>query len=135
MFENQMNPFEYARLHDSCCSENEYTYQCNSALNQFKASLLQGSFFRLKMKVLRRQPFLYDLNTIKPHLHVRGSSYVGIKAVRISSIIGSEGRTSDFDREFHPMSEAARDRWVNIAVAIYISSALADHSVDRDWRC
>ena len=117
MFENQMNPFQFARIHDSCCSENEYTYQYNSALNQFKASLLQGTFFRLKMKALHRQPFLYDLNAIKSALHLRASFYSGIKVVTIRSIIGSESRISDFDQGFHPMSETGRERWVNIAVA------------------
>jgi hypothetical protein len=48
---------------------------------------------------------------------VHGSSYTGIKVVPIRSIIGSEGRISDFDRGFHPLSEAARERWINIAMA------------------
>lgn len=117
MFENQMNPFEYARLHDSCCSENWYAAQYNRASNQFKTACAQGNLFRLKMKVLHRQPFLYDLNTIKSSLQVRGSSYAGIKVVRINTIIGSEGRISDFDSGFHPMREVARERWINIAMA------------------
>lgn len=117
MFENQMNPFAYDCLHDSCRSENEHTHQYNVAFNQFKAARARGNFFRLKMKVLRRQPFLYDLDAIKSSLHVHGSSYAGIKVVQISSIIGSEGRISDFDSGFHPMREVARERWINIAMA------------------
>jgi hypothetical protein len=117
MFENQRNPFEYARLHDSCCSENQYAYQYNSALNQFKAARARGNFFRLKMKILHYQTFLYDLNAIKSSLHVQSSCYAGIKVVQIDSILGSEGRISDFDRCFHPMNDARRDRWINIAVA------------------
>jgi len=103
MFENQMNPFESARLHDSCCSENQYAYQYNRALNQFKAVRSRGNFFRLKMKVLHYQPFLYDLNEIRSRLHIQGSCYAGIKVVQIGSILGSEGRISDFDSGFHPM--------------------------------
>ena len=117
MFENQMNPFEFARLHDSCCSENWHVAQYNTACNQFKAARAQGHLFRLKMKVLHRQPFLYDLNTIKAVVHVSGSSYAGIKVVRINSIIGSEGRISDFDSGFHPIRDEARGRWINIAIA------------------
>ncbi len=117
MFENQMSPFEFARIHDSCCSKSIHSRQYNSAISEFRAFLLRGSFFRLKMKVLHRQPFLYDLNAIKRGLYIHGSSYAGVKTVRIDSIIGSEGRVSDFDSGFHPMSEAASERWVNIAMA------------------
>ena len=116
MFENQMNPFEFARLHDSCCYENKYSRQYNTAFDQFKESRMRGTFFRIIMRFLHRRSHLYDLNMIKSSLHVHGSSYAGIKVVRISSIIGSEGRISDFDSGFHPMSEAARERWVNIAM-------------------
>jgi hypothetical protein len=117
MFENQMNPLAYDRLHESCHSENEYAHQYNIAFNQFKAARARGNFFRLKRKVLHRQPFLYDLNAIKSSLHVQGSSYAGIKVVRIDSILGSEGRISDFDGGFHPMNEAAGERWISIAMA------------------
>jgi hypothetical protein len=36
--------------------------------------------------------------------------------VPINSIIGSEGRIADFDIDFHPMSEAVCERWVNMAI-------------------
>jgi hypothetical protein len=117
MFENQLTPFEYARLHESCCPQNNYAHQYNSVFNKFKASCTQGNFFCLKMRLLHRQPFLYDLNAIKSSLHVRGSSYAGMKVVRIDAIVGSEGRISDFDKDFHPLHEMTRERWVNIAMA------------------
>jgi hypothetical protein len=117
MSENLMNSFQYVSIQDNHCCENIYAYQYNKVLSQFKASLLQGTFFRLKMKVLHRQPFLYDLNAVTSGLHLRGSSYAGIKVVPIRSIIGSESRITDFDQAFHPMNEAARERWVNIGLA------------------
>jgi hypothetical protein len=57
---------------------------------------------------------------MKSGLSVRGSSYSGIQVVPIRSIIGSEGRTADFDMEFHPTSESARERWINMAI-VYLS--------------
>ena len=117
MFENQMNPFQFPNIQDGHHSVDIYTQQYNTALNRFRTTLLQGNFFRLERKLLHRQSFLYDLNTIKANLHVRGSSYAGIKVVRIDSIIGSEGRIADFDNGFHPMSETTRERWMNIAIA------------------
>lgn len=117
MFSSQMNPFQDAHLMASSSSGNIYAHQYNVALSQFRSSLLKGKIFRLKRKVLQRQPYLYDLNSLKLDLHVRGSFYAGIQVVRISSIIGSEGRAADFDANFHPLSEAARERWINMAIA------------------
>jgi hypothetical protein len=120
MFENPMNLLQNARMLDDRCCENLYAHQYNTALNQFKAVLIKGTFFRLQQKILHRNPFLYDLNAVKTGLHMRGSCYAGMKVVRIDAIIGSEGKTSDFDLRFHPVSESSRERWVNMAVA-YLS--------------
>ncbi|HSJ88083.1 MAG TPA: hypothetical protein VK909_12795, partial [Anaerolineales bacterium] len=90
------------------------------ALKQFRAELLKGKFFRLQQKALHRNPLLYDWSTVKSGLHMHGSRYSGIKVVRIDSIIGSEGKTADFDLRFHPLSESGRERWVNMAIA-YLS--------------
>ena len=57
---------------------------------------------------------------LKPDLHVHGSFYAGIQVVPIRAIIGSECRTADFDLAFHPLSEAARERWVNMAI-VYLA--------------
>ena len=117
MFENQMNTFQNAYLTDRRCSQNLYAMQYNTALNQFRATLFKGKLSRIKRRIQRRPQRLYDLNDLKQYLALRGSYYSGIQVVRIDSIIGSEGRTIDFDMDFHPLSETARERWVNMAMA------------------
>ncbi|MBK7216901.1 MAG: hypothetical protein IPH95_07545 [Candidatus Promineofilum sp.] len=42
----------------------------------------------------------------------------GVVNVPLSQIVGSEGRASDFDSDFHPLNDNTRDRWINIAAAI-----------------
>ena len=101
-------------------SNSYYVHQYNKAQNRFKATLLKGVISRLKRRILNRPQKLYDLNALKPDLLLRGSCYSGIQDVPICSIIGSEGRITDFDIDFHPMSEAARQRWINVAMA-YLS--------------
>ena len=117
MFENQMHPFQNAYLTNRSNSQNLYALQYNTALNQFRSSLFKGKLSRLAKRILGHSQRLYDLNDLKQYLSLRGSYYSGIQVVRISSIIGSEGRTIDFDLDFHPMSESARERWVNMAIA------------------
>ena len=117
MFDYPLNSTQNTYILDHHCSENVHGRRYTTALNQFRASLLKGKLFRLQTKALRRPLFLVDLNAIKSGLRLRGSCYAGTKVVRIDAIIGSEGRTSDFDRKFHPVSEEARERWVSVATA------------------
>jgi hypothetical protein len=37
--------------------------------------------------------------------------------VALEEILGSESRSDDFDRSFHPLSSKTQSRWVSIAVA------------------
>jgi hypothetical protein len=41
----------------------------------------------------------------------------GIRTVPISKIRGSEGRSEDFDREFHPLRLHNQGRWLSVATA------------------
>ncbi len=120
MFDNRITIFDAAHLLNPCGSENIHAHQYNTALNRFNRTLFKGKILRLKRRILNRRQNLYDLNALKPDLHVRGSFYAGIKVVPIHSIIGSEGRADDFDIDFHPLNEAAQERWVSLAVA-YLS--------------
>jgi hypothetical protein len=43
--------------------------------------------------------------------------YGGIQIVPISRIRGSESRSDDFDRDFHPLQDHNRGRWLRIAAA------------------
>jgi hypothetical protein len=48
-------------------------------------------------------------------VHVHRSA--GIQAVPLSQIRGSEGRRDDFDRDFNPLQDHNKERWLNIAAA------------------
>jgi hypothetical protein len=117
MFENGMSPFQSIQALGNSHAENIHTRRHNTALSQFRSILRKGKIFRLKRRLLNARESLYDLNALKPDLHVEGSFYSGIRVVPIDAIIGSEGRTADFDMGFHPLNESARDRWVSMAVA------------------
>jgi hypothetical protein len=106
-------------------SRSHYAHLYNRALSQFKAILFKGIVSRLKRRVLNRPQRLYDLNNLKPRLLLRGSCYSGIQVVPVCSIIGSEGRITDFDIDFHPLNETARQRWVNVAMAYLSHQPLA----------
>ncbi len=57
------------------------------------------------------------------HYHTTGRQHVkpvvrGVQYIALDKIIGSEGRSHDFDNQFWPITEHIRDRWVNIAIAM-----------------
>jgi hypothetical protein len=120
MFDFQINSLQTSHLPENNSSGNSSARQYHVALNKFRSARSRGKVLRLLKRIFNRRERLYDLNALKPDLHVHGSSYAGIQVVPISSIIGSEGRTGDFDMDFHPMCETARERWVNMALA-YLS--------------
>ena len=120
MFQSNLNLYQNTQIPGSGYSENMYARQYNTALSRFRSTLAKGKLARLKKRVLQRPQYLYDLNALKPDLSLRGSCYSGIQVVPIRSIIGSEGRVADFDIDFRPINEEARERWVNMAI-VYLS--------------
>jgi hypothetical protein len=116
MFQNNLSLYQTTRLPSSGSAASTYARQYNTALNYFNATLRNRTLARLKRRVLQRPQSLYDLNTLKLALGLRGSFYAGMQVVPIGSIIGSERRTTDFDMDFHPISAISRERWVNLAM-------------------
>jgi hypothetical protein len=117
MFDHKILSFQNIQALSESPLRDNHVLQYNIALSTFKLTVRKGSVSRLIKTFLHRSSQLYDLNALKPELHLRGSSYAGIQVVPIRLIIGSEGRSADFDIDFHPRSERARARWVNIAMA------------------
>jgi hypothetical protein len=60
---------------------------------------------------------LRDLSEIENRCRVEGRSHAGLHTVPIGQIRGSEGRCSDFDRDFHPLQDHSRGRWLRVARA------------------
>jgi hypothetical protein len=61
---------------------------------------------------------MLSLDEVRARLNVRGQRYIGHQAVPLDYIIGSEGRYSDFDRQFLPRSDALRQRWSRVDQAM-----------------
>lgn len=57
---------------------------------------------------------LIPLNDMKTLLKPTGETYVGMRTIPTSSIVGSEGRYQDFDNGFLPKNNFMRDRWRHV---------------------
>jgi hypothetical protein len=70
---------------------------------------------------LSREPD--DVNLILPYdevvaaLGYEGERFVGLKTIKLSSIVGTVDSRRDFDRRFRPTSASVRGRWERLALA------------------
>lgn len=60
---------------------------------------------------------LQSLYQVEKKYPIVSRVYIGLQAVEISRICGSESRSLDFDRDFNPLTEKTKDRWLSIATA------------------
>jgi hypothetical protein len=63
------------------------------------------------------QHHLLNLGSVEANCQVLTRGEAGLRTVAIEKIRGSEGRCRYFDRDFHPLHDEARGRWLNIARA------------------
>ena len=78
---------------------------------------INGTFKRAVDVLKRQAPGLIELRAYLGDRRVLGRHYDGIKSVSIEEIVGSEGKSEDFDRSFNPRQDRTRTRWLNIAKA------------------
>jgi hypothetical protein len=70
---------------------------------------------------LRREPD--DVNIILPFgevvaaLGMRGERHLGVRTIKLDSVVGTVDSHRDFDRRFRPTSARVRERWERVALA------------------
>jgi hypothetical protein len=74
--------------------------------------------------LFRHPKTMISLEDLRTRLNVRGQRSLGHQIVPLDSIIGSEGRYSDFDRRFLPRRDSLRQRWSSIDSAMIESVEL-----------
>ena len=60
---------------------------------------------------------MFPLAEVEVTCTVHARRYAGIRTVPVSQIRGSEGRSNDFDRDFNPLQDHTKGRWLSIAAA------------------
>jgi len=101
MFEQQLTTASYARHVD----------ERTLALRLYRRATILGALSRAFARLAGRPT---ALRTIPAAPAGRG---LGLRAVPLAEIVGSEGRSGDFDARFAPLQEHSRDRWLNVAAA------------------
>jgi hypothetical protein len=64
-----------------------------------------------------RSRCLFKLASVEAACRLGANCNAGLQTVSIDQIRGSEGRSTDFDRDFYPLKDHNRERWLGIAIA------------------
>ena len=98
-------------------------YQVMADDDFFKARARE-SISRILNIVNTERDKLLSLAEVRSLLKPTTESYVGLKAVGVSRIVGSEGRYHDFNRRFLPRHKHLRARWTRVDVAHHLDIIL-----------
>jgi hypothetical protein len=91
---------------------------------QFRQAYKRGRLHQLLGGLRRCHHALQDLSAALAQVEVKARHYAGTQVVPIQSIKGSEGRSRDFDGDFHPVNPEVEDRWIGIATAQRLGEVL-----------
>lgn len=86
-------------------------------VSQYARARRQGQVRRLLKRLEGRPTCLRDLSDDVRIARVQDRHAAGVCSVLIDRILGSEGRSRDFDSEFYPLSSHTDDRWMSVAAA------------------
>jgi hypothetical protein len=87
------------------------------AIRQFRQAYSQGLANRFWSKLTGRDYHLGNLSERLKDVDVKSQHFAGTRTVQIDQILGSEGRSEDFDADFHPLNPHNEERWIGIATA------------------
>jgi hypothetical protein len=85
------------------------------AQNEFERARRRAEVDRLAAWLRGRDSRLLPFETIRRNLRQQSPLYRGIHQVPLDKIIGSVGRYGEMNREFLPLSDSLKDRWVKVA--------------------
>jgi hypothetical protein len=91
----------------------------NMAQEDFARARTRELLSRISRLLDPERENLLPFEEVKAILRPGGETYVGMEAVPVDRIVGSEGRYRDFNRHFLPRREFLKSRWISVDMAHY----------------
>jgi hypothetical protein len=106
-------------------SRSDATHRARQAAQQlFQRAYTLGWLGKLRVILTGQSPHLLNLAEIAANEAVGSRYSAGRQDVPIRQIQGSQGRCHDFDRNFYPLEEHLKSRWLRVAMAWQLRIAL-----------
>ena len=93
--------------------------QDQQRVEEFNAARFKARWNQLVSRLTFQVRQLKDLNRVAKGYQHSGHAEVGVRTVPLANIVGSLGRSGDFDRTFMPQNDRTRTRWINIDRAVH----------------
>jgi len=81
----------------------------------FNRIMLRGFVRRLFASLFRKSHELFSLSIFLQNGMPLNVMEIGLRAVPLQLVVGSENRCKDFDNQFFPLSERSHQRWLRIS--------------------
>lgn len=85
------------------------------ATSEFERARRQAEIDRLRSWLLGKDSRLLPFDSIRRNLRQQSPLYRGIQQIPVEKIVGSVGRYDEMTREFLPLNDSLKDRWVKMA--------------------
>lgn len=89
----------------------QYRY---NAMRHFDQARRQAQLDQLSARLTGRDNRILPFEAIRSRLRQQNQLYRGLHEVALDDIVGSVGRYHEFTRQFLPLSDDLRERWVGI---------------------
>ncbi|NJO05407.1 MAG: DUF4032 domain-containing protein [Chloroflexaceae bacterium] len=86
----------------------------NEIRENFSRARRRAFLNRMIARLNRTSNDLLPLNEVRSRIRVRGQHFLGLQSIPVQQIVGSEGRYTDFDRQFLPLRASLKERWLSI---------------------
>jgi len=83
----------------------------SSSVHNFNSALFRSFFRSVYKKMKKEEAYLPSLEQIVQLTKATDEHYIGLREIPVDSIIGSEARYEDFDKDFLPRRAELQDRW------------------------
>ena len=89
----------------------------SAAIDAFRANSRNGNWDRIRRLVSRECGDLLSSSRVLKNLDLQSAIDRGVRDAPLANIVGSSGRTRDFDLHFHPLHDRLKARWMRVADA------------------
>lgn len=87
------------------------------AQHDYNAALSQGFWRKISKQLTGRCNDLLSFNRVLKHLRQQPHSDSGVQTIPLERVIGSSGRTHEYDLTYAPLRKEHDKRWIRVAEA------------------
>lgn len=88
------------------------------AESDFARARNKALFNEIQHLLTPEEAAMISLKAVRNLIKTQSETYIGMKVIPISKIVGSEGRYKDFDNQFFPKRSIIRERWEHVDEAV-----------------